>query len=186
VNRTVAMRQLRTLAVRQAVGLHVGSDQLIRAGLEALLVDIDSPSLRQLAGLIRAELPDAPALFQRVIEELDLAPTSPELQGEPTAQRWQLVRWWAQLVVDGDLDPILGGTLIWQEGWSKLGYPDVLQPIVAAIVHYEDHATSYAVWSTTRETEALALSAQITDEARRLLDDRWPPETENRDRRTAG
>ena len=40
-----AKAQLGQLARARAFGCHVGSDRLIQAGLDALLADVDSPSL---------------------------------------------------------------------------------------------------------------------------------------------
>jgi hypothetical protein len=97
---------------------------------------MDSPSLPLPAGLTRTEEPEAGRLFWQVIDELGLAPTLPTLPNDPTARRW------AQLIVDGDLDPGFGGTLIWQEGWSELGYPDVLQLMVEATCLCQDHVSS--------------------------------------------
>src|SRR3954468_18399008 len=97
-------------AIRERLGRSVGSDQLIKAALDAVLAGFDSPALGQLAGLGRREEPEAHDLFSRVIDEFELAPSLP---AEPTAARWGLVRWWCQLIVDGDLPPEVGGRLIW-------------------------------------------------------------------------
>lgn len=158
-----AVRQLRLLAIEQVTGA-VGSDRLIRAGLDALVAGVDSPSLSLLAALTRAEEPDARQLFAQVIDELALAP---ELSADPTTRRWQLVRWWAHLIVAGDLDPYLGGDLIWRQDWCE--YPDALQAIVAATCRYEDLISSYLVGDTAREATATELAAQIIEEARKLL-----------------
>jgi hypothetical protein len=105
------IQPLRILAIRQRLDGFVGSDQLIQAALDALLAGVDTPSLQLLAGL-RAEEPQANGLFTSVIDELEFAPILPTA---PTATRWELVRWWCQLIVSGRLPPEVGGRLIWDE-----------------------------------------------------------------------
>jgi hypothetical protein len=166
-----AIRQLRMLAVDLEIDRHVGADRLIRAGLDALLAGVEAPSLPLLAGLSRNEEPDARPLFHQVVDELGLAP---DLPVDRTARRWALVRWWAQLVVDGALDPGEGGYLIWQEGWSPLGHPDALRPVVGEVVQLEDWASSGEVWDDARKAEGDRLAARIVHEARKLLDGPWP------------
>ncbi|MEU4929506.1 hypothetical protein AB0G54_23770 [Streptomyces yokosukanensis] len=70
MTRDDALKQLSHIVRERAFGRHVGSDRLIQAGLDALIAGIESPSLATLAGLLRSEEPEAPALFDQVIEEL--------------------------------------------------------------------------------------------------------------------
>ncbi|MCZ4124645.1 hypothetical protein [Streptomyces sp. H39-S7] len=131
MTRSEAIRRLRMLAKERAfgckMGRQVGSDRLIQAGLDALLADIDSPSLPLLAGLGRSEEPEAPELFDRVLDELGLAFRLPV---DPDDARWALARWWAALIADGDIDPATGADMIWVEAAMELDYPETLQPIV--------------------------------------------------------
>jgi len=83
-----AVDHLRMLAIEQRLGRMVGSDQLIQAALVALVLDVDTPALRVLAGLTRNEESRARALFVQVIDELDLAPAIPNTQ---PAARWALI-----------------------------------------------------------------------------------------------
>lgn len=112
-----------------------GSDVLIQTGLDALLAGVDSPSLRLLAGLGRAEEPEAPELFDAAMSELSIAQALPP---DATSRRWALVEWWAQLVVDGELAPHEGGHLIWHDGWTELNNPPALQPIVGWTSEWDD------------------------------------------------
>ncbi|MEU3464539.1 hypothetical protein ABZ721_31890 [Streptomyces sp. NPDC006733] len=56
---TPAVQWLRTLAHERAFGRPLGSDRLLQAGLDALLADVESPSLALLAGLGRNEESEA-------------------------------------------------------------------------------------------------------------------------------
>ena len=124
-------RSIEKFSVRRSVG----SDVLIQAGLDALLVGVDSPSLRLLGGLGRSEQPEASDLFDAAIGELSLGT---DLPPDPASARWVLVEWWAQLVVDRELAPHMGGRLIWHEGWNELDHPKALQPIVGWTSEWDD------------------------------------------------
>ena len=157
---------LRFAAIRERLGQYVGSDQLINAALEAVLAGVDSPALIQLAGLGRREEPEAHDLFSQVVDELELAPTLPT---DPTVARWELVRWWCQLIVDGDLAPEVGGRLIWFDGWIELDYPDALQPLVGWVSEWEDWRDD---WGVPRDV----FRDRIVEVAKQLLKQPWPPQ----------
>lgn len=72
MNQDDALKQFSHMARERAFGQRIGSDRLIQAGLDALVAGVDSPSLAMLAGLLRSEEPEAPELFDRVLEELGL------------------------------------------------------------------------------------------------------------------
>lgn len=101
--------------------------RLVQLGLDALLAGIESPSLPLLAGLARAEHPQARELFALVLEERGLLPLTPEDLAEA---RWTAARWWAGQIVACRLDPVHGAKLIHEEAAAELDYPDALQPIV--------------------------------------------------------
>jgi len=155
-----ALDRLRQLARAQALGRHVGSDRLIQAGLDALLADVDAPSLALLAGLGRREEHEARELFAHVVDELGLGFEAP---ADPIAARWALAYWLAAQIVDGFLDPATGAGLIWVEPASELGYPDALQPIVECAIQLDDWN---ADWSTPLEQ----LKAEIVVAARALVE----------------
>jgi hypothetical protein len=156
---------MRVAVTTERLGEIVGSDELIRLGLDALLAGVDSPSLRLLAGLGRAEEPEAHDLFARVVVELDLAP---RMADHPTRLRWDLVRWWCQLIVDERLPFEMCCRLICNQGWSELGRPLALQPLVGWFSEWEDWNEHYSV---PREF----YREQIIAEARQLLAGPWPP-----------
>jgi hypothetical protein len=124
------LAELRWLAIERAC-YQVGSNRLIDAALNALLVGVDSPSLPLLAGLGRREEPEAPELFTRVLEELDLAP---DLSADRDQRLWAMARWWADLIVRGKLDPLTGADLIWSRVANELGYPEQLQAITEGAI----------------------------------------------------
>ncbi|MFF3689921.1 hypothetical protein [Streptomyces sp. NPDC002187] len=100
---------------------------LVQLGLDALLAGIEAPSLPLLAGLGRNEYPEAPELFDLVLEELGLLPPASD---DLAKARWTAARWWAGQIVARRLDPVHGAKLIFQEAAAELDYPDALQPIV--------------------------------------------------------
>ncbi|MER5821013.1 hypothetical protein ACWEQ3_22310 [Streptomyces mirabilis] len=155
-----ALDRLRQLVRAQAFGRHVGSDRLIQAGLDALLADVDAPSLALLAGLGRREEHEARELFDHVVDELGLGF---EVPADPTAARWALAYWVAAQIVDGSLDPAIGADLIWVEAASELGYPNRLQPIVELAVALDDWN---ADWSTPLEQ----LKEEVLVAARTLIE----------------
>jgi hypothetical protein len=147
---------LRMLAIERTYG-HVGSDRLIRAGVDALVAGVDSPSLAELAGLLRYEEPEAPGLFTRVIAELGLIPPLEEGAG-----LWELARWWAGQIVDGTLDPVRGADLIWSRAAADLGYPPELQGLVEGAIN----AMDWNEWFTVSMAE---IRAGIVEAAREFV-----------------
>lgn len=91
--------ELRMLAIRQRLDGVVRADVLIEAAVRAVLRDIESASLVELAGLSRAEESLAQDLFRAAIRELGYA-LPDEHEG-----RWALVRWWCQEIDQGRLRP---------------------------------------------------------------------------------
>jgi hypothetical protein len=168
MTQTDPVQALRIAAIRERLGPTVGSDQLIKAALDALIAGVESPALAQLAGLGRSEEPAAHALFSHVIDELELAPALPD---NPTAARWELIRWWCQLIIDGKLPVEIGGRLIWLEGWDKLNYPDALQPLVGWVSEWEDWTDA---WDTPHDT----YRQRIINAARELLEQPWPAQAQ--------
>lgn len=160
-----AVRDLRIIAVREALGEIVGSDVIIETALQALLEGVESPTLPLLAGLGRNEESEAHDLFRRAADELNITPSSPV---DTESARWELVRWACEAVVEGKVAPEWGGSLIWYDGWNELGYPDSLQGVVGAVSEFDDWNPS---WKVDREH----LRQQIVAEVERLLRGPWPP-----------
>ncbi|MFE7580428.1 hypothetical protein ACFU5Y_02545 [Streptomyces gardneri] len=154
---------LRMLALERLIGRRQHAEQLVEAGLTALVLDVDTESLPLLAGLARAEHEQAGALFDQVLAELDLLQDLPE-----EAARWELVRWWLRLIVNGSLAPGAGGDLITYEGWSALGRPRSLKELV-------DRTDAFNDWATLPRAERKLRAAAVVEEAERLLGAPWPP-----------
>ncbi|WP_354644551.1 hypothetical protein [Kitasatospora camelliae] len=145
VDAVVAMSLIRMAAADRALALwqRPSGERLARLGLDALLAGVDAPSLRLLAGLGRREYGEAPELFDRVLEELDLLPLLPE---DLRTARWAAAGWWARRIVEREVDPLDGARLIWQEAAAELGYPAALQPMVelATAIDGSTHASGLA------------------------------------------
>ncbi|WP_441251339.1 hypothetical protein [Kitasatospora sp. McL0602] len=160
-----AVDHLCLLAIERRIGRRVGADTLIQAALVALVLDVDTPAVCDLAGLTRGEESRAHELFTQVVEELGLAARLPATDAEA---RWALVRWWLQLIANGSMNAIEGGNLISYEAWDHLDRPAALRPFLAWTSEYDDWKDD---WDTPRE----AFGQRIIDEARDLLAGPWPP-----------
>ncbi|MEU3400574.1 hypothetical protein [Streptomyces filamentosus] len=162
---------IRMLALERLIGRRHRPEQLIEAGLTALVLDVETESLPLLAGLSRAEHGQADALVDQVLSELgllrDLPADATDLPRE--AARWELVRWWLRLIVNGSLAPGAGGDLITYEGWGALGRPQRLKPLV-------EKTDAYNGWAAIRRGDREHPAEQIVEEAGRLLDGPWPPQ----------
>ena len=161
---------LRMLSLERLIGRRHHPEQLIEAGLTALVLDVETESLPLLAGLSRTEHEQADALFDRVLDELGLLQDLPaDTTGLPwEAARWELVRWWLRLIVNGSLDPGAGGDLITYEGWGALARPRTLGPLV-------DKTDAYNDWAAIPRADREQLADAIVEEAGRLLAGPWPP-----------
>ncbi|MFD7233748.1 hypothetical protein ACFWAT_00375 [Streptomyces syringium] len=158
------------LALERLIGRQFHPHQLIEAGLAALVLDVESESLPLLAGLSRTEHESADVLFEQVLDELGLASNLPvDDTGIPwETARWELVRWWLRLIVNGSLAPGAGGDVITYEGWGVLARPRSLRPLVAKVDAYND-------WEKIRDGTREQSAAAIVAEAERLLAGPWPP-----------
>ncbi|MFF8387366.1 hypothetical protein ACF053_27510 [Streptomyces kanasensis] len=162
MTRDDALDRLGHIARERAFGRHVGSDRLIEAGLNALIAGVESPSLAMLAGLLRSEEPEAPALFDQVLEELGLLFHPP---ADPEAAKWAMAYWIAGQIADGSLDPAAGTHLIWADIAYDLGYPEELEPLVHCAHNLDGRERS---WGVSFEE----LSREAVEAARQLLNKR--------------
>lgn len=153
-----ALDQLRHIARERAFGRHVGSDRLIQAGLDALIAGVESPSLAMLAGLLRSEEPEAPELFDQVLEELGLLFHPP---ADPRAAKWALAYWIAGQIADGSLDPAAGTHLIWADIAYDLGYPEELKPLVYCAHNLDGWEESWGVSVEELNGEAVEAAKQF-------------------------
>ncbi|MCT2276752.1 hypothetical protein [Micromonospora chalcea] len=102
------MERLRDLAVRLAMDEPVGDD-LPMAAAQALARGVDSPSLRELAGLSKGQSREAVDLFRQAMEELG-SPVPDE-----SGARLHLMRVAAANIVAGEGDPEdLAHEIYWQ------------------------------------------------------------------------
>ncbi|MFF7750118.1 hypothetical protein ACFZCP_12805 [Streptomyces sp. NPDC007971] len=158
-----ALRQLKRVARERALGRHVGSDRFIQTGLDALLAGVDTPSIALLAGLTRREEPEAPDLFDQVLDELGLHFEAP---ADPTAASRALIYWLAEQIVDGSLDPATGACQIWLEMLIELDlrwpYPEELRPIALCASDLED-------WNESWDASLDDLKAKAFEAAQHLL-----------------
>ncbi|MGW8357535.1 hypothetical protein [Streptomyces wedmorensis] len=167
---------IRMLALERLIGRRHHPEQLVEAALTALVLDVESESLPLLAGLSRSEHEQADALFDQVLTELDVPQGLPTDTTDTTdttglpweAARWELVRWWLRLIVNGSLAPGAGGDLITYEGWAALARPRSLRPLV-------DRTDAHNDPPTNRRADREPLADAIVEEARRMLAGPWPP-----------
>ncbi len=166
MNQDDALKQFSHMARERAFGQRIGSDRLIQAGLDALVAGVDSPSLAMLAGLLRSEEPEAPELFDRVLEELGLRFYPPD---DPLEAKWAMADWIAEQIADGSLDPATGTHLIWTDIAYDLGYPEDLE----ALVHC---AHNLAGWGETWGVSVEELNKEAIEAAKQFLSKRTPEE----------
>ncbi|KOG33098.1 hypothetical protein [Streptomyces resistomycificus] len=155
-----ALKQLSHIARERAFGRHVGSDRLIQAGLDALIAGVESPSLAMLAGLLRSEEPEAPALFDQVLEELGLLFHPPT---DPRAAKWAMAYWVAGQIADGTLDPATGTHLIRADVAYDLNYPEELEPLVRSAHNLDGWEESWGVSLEELNREAVEVAKQFLD-----------------------
>lgn len=153
-----AVKQLSHIARERAFGWHVGSDRLIQAGLDALIAGVESPSLAMLAGLLRSEEPEAPDLFDQVLEELGLAFHPP---AEPRAAKWAMAHWVAGQIADGSLDPATGTHVIRADIAYDLGYPGDLEPLVHCAHNLDGWDENWGVSREELNQEAVEAAYQF-------------------------
>ncbi|MFJ4710053.1 hypothetical protein ACIP6I_35200 [Streptomyces anulatus] len=153
-----ALDQFGHIARERAFGRHVGSGRLIQAGLDALMAGVESPSLAMLAGLLRSEEPEAPELFDQVLDELGLLFHPP---ADPRAAKWAMAHWIAGQIADGSLDPAAGTHLIWADIAYDLGYPGELEPLVHCAHNLDGWEESWGVSVEELNGEAIEAAKQF-------------------------
>ena len=158
MTRDDALKQLSHIARERAFGRHVGSDQLIQAGLNALIAEVESPSLAMLAGLLRSEEPEASALFDQVLDELGLLFHPP---ADPRATKWAMAFWVAGQIADGSLVPAAGTYLIWADIACDLEYPEELKPLVHCAHNLDGWEESWGVPFEELNREAVEAAKQF-------------------------
>ncbi|MGY3676883.1 hypothetical protein ACVWXU_000506 [Streptomyces sp. TE33382] len=111
-----------------------------------------------LAGLLRSEEPEAPALFDQVLEELGLLFHPP---ADPRAAKWAMAHWIAGQIADATLDPATGTHLIWADIAYDLGYPEELQSLVSCALNLDEWEESWGVPLEELSREAIEAAQQF-------------------------
>lgn len=152
-----ALDQLRRIARERAFGRHVGSNRLIQAGLDALIAGVESPSLAMLAGLLRSEEPEAPELFDQVLEELGLLFHPPADPG-PQSGRWP-----TGSPVRSPTDPWIPLSALTSSGRHCLPprYPEELEPLVHCAHNLDGWEESWGVFVEELNGEAVEAAKQF-------------------------
>ncbi|MGW4652173.1 hypothetical protein [Kitasatospora sp. NPDC004289] len=135
VTEAEAVRELRRIAHSWVDGRHQEPRLLIEAALRALDAGLYTPSLLHLAALMSAERDEAPALFDRVMDELGFGFCPPPGYWEG---RLALAGWWAAEVADGWLDPGDGLALVLEHVVEEYGVCEELAPVVELTDWYWD------------------------------------------------
>jgi hypothetical protein len=167
LNADKAVENIWLLLVEQLAGREPGSERLIRAGLDAVLAGVNSPSMVLLAGLGRREEPEARELFSRVVEELGLGPG--DIPAWPSERRLAVLRWFAQLLIDGRID-FADGCGYLQEfstGLSPAG-TEAVDPLVLSIMVLGEYQQSWGMVGHSAKDIA-ARTADVVRQAREFL-----------------
>jgi hypothetical protein len=82
-------------------------ERMPEAATELLIAGLDSPALRQAAGMDRADPREQRAMFGKALEELGELP----LRREEVGRR--LFRVWAARIVAGEVEPLEGARALW-------------------------------------------------------------------------
>ena len=135
------------------------SEDLPAIAARALERGLDSPTLRELAGLSRKDVREAHDLFLIAIAEVGL-----EMPPPSEAAR-ELARQWAFEMLAGTLTPYEGSRLIWHNSWDTLdrqqeGQADDLVPFIGLASEWEDDPEHRAEYEQDMLAEARALLAR--------------------------
>ncbi len=139
-------------ALRLAVG-EQPSEELPAIATEALVRGLDSPTLRQAAGVSPREVHDAEDLFRATVAELGF--DLPDEQGA----LWRLVRYTAEQIVSGQQGAYDGAVWIWRHAYHRVDGEGDLRVCVGLASEWEDHPS-----------ERPKLEAAIVEQAQVLLD----------------
>jgi hypothetical protein len=142
---------LRLAPCRFVVG-DLTSDDLVDVATQALVRGIDSPTLRELAGLYPQDRREAGELFRASMAEL--AVRLPERD----EALWAIVRSTARAMLAGDCSPYVGSRRIWRLSHDVVEEGD-LRIFVGLASEWEDHPGARA-----------ELDAEMLVAARELLD----------------
>jgi hypothetical protein len=123
---------LQVAAWRWVVGIQPAED-LPDIATDALVRDLDTPALRELAGAARSDYWLISDLFVKAMEELTL-----ELPDEQTAL-WRLAQHKASEIVTGIVSPSSGAHWIWSEICHRIEREGDLRIFIGLADEWDDH-----------------------------------------------
>jgi len=133
------LSDLRAAFVRLTVG-EQPSEELPDIAAHVLVGgEVDSPSLRELAGISRTEVRESRDLFLAAMTELGVDTPRDDSYEE-------LARFWAREMLAGSVSPYDGSRHIWWGAWEPLGRPSDLTAFVGLASMWDDdpdHRTRY-------------------------------------------
>lgn len=148
----VGLAELRAALVRLVIDQQP-SEQLPDLAAKLLATsEVDSPSLRELAGLASDDVRQARELFLAALQELGV-----QIPGEHDSYLEQ-ARFWAREMLAGSLSPYEASRHIWWRAWEPAGRPTELTAFVGLASQWEDDPEQRPLY----ERDMLA-------EARRIL-----------------
>ncbi|MEU4715514.1 hypothetical protein AB0F73_17900 [Micromonospora purpureochromogenes] len=150
------MIDMRDVAVRVLAG-DLASEERPMIAAQALAEGLDSPSLRELAGLSRGEYREARELLDQVVDELGL----PELPDDDQAV-WEVVVSYARRLVSGAIAPVEGAHAIAAYAGS-LGFPEPLATFAFLADLWEDNAAERVQLEQDMVREAEAMLRAVGD-----------------------
>lgn len=141
---------LELAGLRLAIG-EQAPELLPNIATDALVRGLDSPALREAAGVSPRDVDDARDLFEKALRELGLGPPA----GEQEAL-WCLIRYTAQQIVDGGTSPSAGAAWI-ASVWRRATPEGDLRIFVGLMSELEDHPDSWPAidGGIVREAEEL-------------------------------
>jgi hypothetical protein len=150
------LAELAIAAARVSIGEQPTED-LPRLATDALLREVDSPSLRLLAGTPPRDVREAAELFRAALDGLGVP-----LPSEQDAL-WALVRHVAERIVAGRVDPYAGASWIWRHAYHRVDKEADLRVFVGLASELEDHPA-----------DRDRINAAIVETSRALLATREP------------
>jgi len=158
------VQDIRLARARWLLGL-LHPEPLVEFACDALEADVDSPSLRILAGEIQPTRETLEPLFRRVLEELGCEPLD-ELQA-----RGLVAQSWATQIVAGAVTPYDGAKAIWRECCDVMGPRTRLDAFLSLASEHEDFRFAQLSTPAAYASEIRQCEQQIVQEARDLLRD---------------
>ena len=146
------------------------SEQLPEVATDWLAKGLDSPSLRQLAGVGSPVMSEVGPLFEKVLAELEVAAPNKE------EALMFLDRHYAQQIVEGTVSPYEGAQKIWWQVTNAFKKPSqLLLTFVGAASELEDLPERTLQDGYDRNKYASELESTIVSSARELLHERAEP-----------